>query len=131
LVCEVLNAPDFCAKDLQSFNAHRENGCLDAANKTSPLDDNFQVTSVTIEVPIGEPSDSEMSRSYLVPGLHYQKLLNVIKAAFQDPLSCHFHLTPFSFMHRSLVTGIEQRVYGELYHLDAFIKEHHRVQNRS
>ena len=131
LVHEVLNAPDFRAKDLQGFNAHRENGCLDMANKTSPLDDGFQVASVTIKVPIGEPSDSEMSRSYSVPGLHYRKLLNVIKAAFQDPLSRHFHLTPFSLMHQSPITGIEQQVYGELYHSDAFVKEHHRVQNRS
>ena len=131
LVNEVLNAPDFSAEDLQGFNAHRENGHLDAANKTSPLDDGFQVASVTIEVPIGEPRDSETSRSYSIPGLHYRKLLNVIKAAFQDPLSRYFHLTPFSLMHRSPVTGVEQRVYGELYHSDAFIKEHHRVQNRS
>ena len=131
LVNEVLNTPDFHAKDLQNFSAHQANGCLDAAEKTNPLDDNFQVASVTIEVPTGEPSDSETSRPYSVPGLHYRKLLNVIKAAFQDPLSRHFHLTPFSLIHRSPVTGVEQRVYSELYHSDAFIKEHNRVQNRS
>lgn len=131
LVHGVLNAPDFCAEDLQKFSAHRENGHLDVANKTNPLDDGFQVASVTIEVPTGEPSNSETSRPYSVPGLHYRKLLNIIKAAFQDPLSRHFHFTPFSLIHRSPITGVEQRVYGELYHSDAFIKENHRVQNRS
>ena len=127
----VLNAPDFCAEDLKKFSAHRENRRLDAANKASPLDDGFQVASVTIEVPVGKPSDLETSRSYSVPGLHYRKLLNIIKAAFQDPLSRHFHLTPFSLMHRSPKTRREQRVYGELYHSDAFIEEHRRVQNCS
>jgi hypothetical protein len=131
LVNEVLNAPDFRTKDLHGFTAHRENSHLDTVNKTNPLDNGFHVASVTIEVPTGEPSNSETSRPYSVPGLHYRKLLNIIKAAFQDPLSRQFHLTPFSLMHRSPVTGVEQRVYGELYHSDAFIKEHHRVQNCS
>ena len=131
LVNEVLNAPDFCAKDLCHFNANRENGRLDMATKASPLNDSFQVTSVTIEVPTGKPSNTETSRPYSVPGLHCRNLLNVIKAAFQDPLSRYFHLTPFSLMHQSPLTGEEKRVYCELYHSDAFIEEHNHVQNRS
>lgn len=131
LVRGVINAPDFCAEDLQGFGAHRENSRIDTANKKSPLDDGFHVASVTIEIPTGEPTNLETSRQYSVPGLHYRKLLSVIKAAFQEPISRHFHLTPFSLMHRSPITGVEQRVYGELYNSDAFIKEHHRVQNRS
>ena len=131
LVNEVLDAPDFCAKDLCGFSANRENGRLDTATKASPLDDGFQVASVTIEVPTGKPSNTETSRPYSVPGLHCRKLLNVIKAAFQDLLSRYFHLTPFSLMHRSPLTGEEQRVYCELYHSDAFIEEHNRVQNCS
>ena len=131
LVNNVLSAPDFRTEDLQNFSACRENGHLDTANKASPLGDNFQVASITIQVPTGESCDSESSRSYSVPGLHYQKLLNVIKAAFRNPLSSHFHLTPFSLMHKSPITGAKQRVYGELYNSDAFIKEHHRVQNCS
>ena len=102
LVNEVLNTPDFCAEDLQNFSAHQANGHLDAANKTRLLDDGFCVASVTIEVPTGEPSSSETSRPYLVPSLHYRKLLNVIKAAFKDPLSRHFHLTPI-FIHAPIV----------------------------
>ena len=119
-------------KDLHNFNTHRENSRLDVADKASPLEDNFQVTSITIEVPTGQPDNpSTPTRTYSVPGLHYRKLLNVIKAAFQDPLSRQFHFTPFSLMHRSPITHEEQRVYGELYHSDEFINEHKRVQNRS
>jgi hypothetical protein len=131
LVDDVLNAPDFCAEDLQNFNAHRENRHLDAADKANPLEDGFQVTSISIEVPTGQPGDPLAPRTYLVPGFRYCKLLNVIKAAFQDPLSRQFHFTPFSLMHRSLATSEEQRVYGELYNSDEFINEHKRVQNRS
>ena len=131
LVNDVLKAPDFCAEDLRNFNAHRENGRLDVADKTTPLKDNFQDASVTINVPAGKLGDPLTTCVYTVPGLRYRKLLNIIKAAFQDPLSCKFHFTPFSLMHRSPITNDEQRVYGELYNSDEFINEHKRVQNRS
>ena len=48
LVNGVLNAPDFHTKDLHNFSAHHENGRLDTADKTSHLEDGFQVTSITI-----------------------------------------------------------------------------------
>ena len=124
LVDDVLNAADFKAEDLHDFNAHRENGRLDAADKVTPLKDNFQVASITIEIPTGQPGDPSTPHTYSVPGLHYRNLLNVIKAAFQDPLSRQFHFTPFSLMHQSLITNEEQRVYGELYNSDEFINEH-------
>ena len=131
LVDDVLNTPDFRAEDLHNFNARCENGRLDEADKATPLNDGFQVASITIEVPAGQPGDPLAPRMYSVPGLHYRKLLNVIKAAFQSPLSKQFHFTPFSLMYRSPVTNKEQRVYGELYNSDEFINEHKRVQNRS
>jgi hypothetical protein len=131
LVNEVLNAPDFCAKDIQNFNAHRKNSHLDTADKASPLEDGFQVTSITIEVPPGKLDGQLVPHTYSIPGFRYRRLVNVIKAAFQDPLSRQFHLTPFSLMHRSPITNKEQRVYGELYNSEEFINEHKRVQNRS
>ena len=131
LVDDVLNAPDFRAEDLHNFNAHRENSRLDDADKATPLGDGFQTASITIEVPTGQPTDPSTSRTYSVPGLRYRKLVNVIKAAFQSPLSQQFHFTPFTLMHRSPITNEEQRVYGELYNSDEFINEHKRVQNRS
>jgi len=127
----VFNAPDLHPDDLRNFSARRENSRLDAVDKTNPLEDGFQVTSITIDIPTGKPGEPSAPRTYSVPGLRYRKLLNVIKAAFQEPLSHHFHLTPFSLAHRSPVTNKEQRVYGELYNSDEFIKEHKRVQNCS
>ena len=131
LVNEVLKSPDFHVEDIDNFNAHRANGHLDTSKKKNPLDDDFQVTSVTIEVPTGERTDSGGYRPFSVPGLHYRNLLSVIEAAFRAPLARHFHFTPSFLMHRSPVTGTEQRLYSELYHSDAFIEEHNRVQNRS
>ena len=131
LVNAVLKAPDFCTEDLKNFNTHQENCCLNAADKATPLEDNFQAASITIDIPAGKLGDPLTTHVYTVPGLHYRKLLNVIKAAFKDPLSRQFHFTPFSLMHQSPITNEEQRVYGELYNLDVFISEYKRVQNRS
>jgi hypothetical protein len=131
LVNDVLNAADFQTEDLRSFSTHRQNLRLDISNRASPLKDDFQVTSITIEVPGGRQDDQSPPHTYSIPGLHYRKLLNVITAAFQDPLSRQFHFTPFSLMHRSPATNKEQRIYGELYNSDVFIDEHKRVQNRS
>ena len=71
LVNDVLKSPDFCVDDIQSFNAHRANTCLDTSKKKNPLDDDFQVTSVTIEVPTGEQTESGEYRPFSVPGLRY------------------------------------------------------------
>jgi len=131
LVNGVLNAPDFHAEDLRNFNTHRENSRLDAADKSTHLGDGFQVASITIKIPTGEPDNRSTPRTYSVPGLHYQKLLNVIKTEFREPLAKQFHFMPFTLMHRSPITNEEQRVYGELYNSDEFIEEHKRVQNRS
>lgn len=131
LVNDVLNAPDFRTEDLHNFTTHRENGRLDAAEKRNLLEDGFQATSITIEVPTGELSNSPTRRTYQIHGLYYRKLLNVIKAAFQDSLSQQFHFTPFSLLHRSPITNEEQRVYGELYNSDEFIKEYKHIQNCS
>ena len=131
LVNDVLKSPDFSVEDVQSFNAHRANTRLDASKKKNPLDDDFQVTSVTIEVPTGERTDSGEYCPFSVPGLRYRNLLSVIKAAFRGPLSQNFHFTPSLLMHWSPVTGTDQCLYSELYHSDVFIEEHNRVQNRS
>ena len=130
LVNNVIDTADFCVDDLRNFNTRHQHHRLDTSNKTTPLEDDFQVTSITIDVPAGE-QDDQSTHTYSVPGLHSQNLLNVIKAAFQSPLSRQFHFTLFSLMHRSPITNEEQRVYGELYNSDEFINEHKRIQNRS
>ena len=129
LVNDVLKSPNFSIEDIQSFNAHRANTHLNASKKKNPLDDDFQVTSVTIEVPTGEQTDSGEYRPFSVPSLHYQNLLSIIKATFQGPLSQNFHFTPSLLMHRSLVMGTDQHLYSKICRLDVFIEKHNRIQN--
>ena len=107
LVNDVLKSPNFSIEDIQGFNAHQANGHLNASKKKNPLDNNFQVASVTIEVPTGERTDSGEYRLFSVPGLHYRNLLSIIEAMFQSPLSRNFHFTPSFLMHRSPVTGTD------------------------
>ena len=71
LVNDILKAPDFHTEDLKNFNAHQENGCLDAADKATPLEDGFQVIDIPIEVPTSRLGDPSTPQIYKVPGLHY------------------------------------------------------------
>ena len=67
----VFNAPDLHPDDLRNFSARRENSRLDAVDKTNPLEDGFQVTSITIDIPTGKPGEPSAPRTYSVPGLRY------------------------------------------------------------
>ncbi|KAG5634841.1 hypothetical protein H0H81_000543 [Sphagnurus paluster] len=125
LVHDVLQHPDFCADDLHGFNAQQANRRADEADKQSPHLDMFLETSVSIEVPSGNKDIP--SRTFEVPGLMYRKLLSVIKAAFSQPLSEKFHLSPYKLFHQPL-SGEQEHVYSELYDSDAFIDEHDQVQ---
>ncbi|KAJ7062847.1 hypothetical protein C8F01DRAFT_105651 [Mycena amicta] len=127
LVSEVLLHPEFNPADLVGFSAERaEKQAEKAAEDTFPLLKQFQQASVEIEVPSG--SASVASRMVAVPGLWYRSLVSCIKAAFADPLSRHFHLTPFKLFHKVRSTGEDIRVFSELYNSDAFIQEHDNVR---
>ncbi|CAK5267890.1 unnamed protein product [Mycena citricolor] len=81
---------------------------------------NMKTASVTITVPSGLPDVP--SRSFAIPGLQFRSLTSVIKAAFADPISAHFHFSPFKLYHNNM------RVYTEVYNSDAFIEEHDKIQ---
>lgn len=132
LVNEVLLTPDFKPEDLIGFDARRESKKLDNAlekeAKTRHLQ-NFTETSIDIDIPSG--NKSVPSSKFTVPGLLYQKITSVIRAAFHDPLAHHIHLSPFRLKYRNHVTGIEERVLGEVYTSDAFLEEHNKVRLHS
>jgi hypothetical protein len=125
LVNDVLLDPNFKLEDLQGFNVARENQRSDAAEKKSPFFDSFQTADINIEVPSG--TSGIPPGTFSIPGLVYRKLTAVIQASFSSPLASHFHFSPFKLFHKS-PSGVEERVFSEVYNSDAFIEEHDNVQ---
>ncbi|KAJ7017046.1 hypothetical protein C8F04DRAFT_1339209, partial [Mycena alexandri] len=128
LVHDVLRHPDFDVNELKGFDAGRANKQVDLdAQAAFPLLSNFKETSIEIEVPSG--SQTVPPKKFAVPGLQYRSLVSVIKSAFEDPLSGHFHFAPFKLFHklRNRVAA-PIRVFSELYNSNAFITEHDHIQ---
>jgi len=125
LVNDVLLDPIFKLEDLQGFSVARENQRSDAAEKKFPFFDSFQITDINIEVPSG--TSGIPPGTFSVPGLVYRKLTDVIQASLSSPLASHFHFSPFKLFHRS-PSGVEERVFSEVYNSDVFIEEHDNVQ---
>jgi hypothetical protein len=129
LVRDVLQHPDFNVEDLENFDAGRANKRVDEDAKAAfPFLAGFKETSVDIEVPSG--STDVPSRKFSVPGLFYRPLVSIIKGAFADPLSRHFHFAPFTLYHKIKSSAQQIRVFSELYNSDVFIKEHDNLQRR-
>ncbi|KAJ6599568.1 hypothetical protein B0H10DRAFT_2441233 [Mycena sp. CBHHK59/15] len=127
LVHDVLRHPKFDVDNLKDLDAGRANKQVDDDAKAAfPLLQNFQHTSVDIEVPSGSRNISP--HTFSIPGLYYRSLVSVIKAAFADPLSRYFHFAPFKLFHKVHSTAAQIRVFSELYNSDAFISEHDRLQ---
>ncbi|KAG6818921.1 hypothetical protein H0H93_000270 [Arthromyces matolae] len=131
-VKEVIQASDFSVDDFDGFDARKENARLDEAisdSESSPYLRQFTSTSIDIQIPSGERDVP--STKFSVPGLLYRKITSVIEAAFHGPLADHLHLSPFKLFHRNPATGIEERVFGEIYTSEAFLSEHDLVQRRA
>jgi hypothetical protein len=97
-----------------------------------PLKDDFQVASITIEVPAGQLPINLASAHILGP-----------RSSLPEASKCHQGCVPgpplttipfHTILTHASITDHgheEKRVYGELYNSDEFIKEHKRVQNCS
>ena len=143
LVHDVLQAPDFSTEELAGFDACTETHRLDATQNTVRKDDPFsqdkwQCRSVDIAIPTREKNPAGNGKTFMIEGLYYHPLLDVIRAVFAEASSKLFHLTPFrkvqmpyivllilliSFtpkVWKSPHTRQEQRVYDELYTSDAW-----------
>ncbi|KAL1671172.1 hypothetical protein EV122DRAFT_295608 [Schizophyllum commune] len=130
-VKEVMQAPDYDPAHLHGFDANLENARLSKALADAPIDAKahpyfrqFKETPVTIDIPTGVPGKPPVQ--YSVPGLLHSDLTATIKAAFQDSLAEQLHYTPFELRHKT-GDSTSERVHGELYTSDTFIKEHDNV----
>ncbi|KAJ7930972.1 hypothetical protein B0H13DRAFT_1594743, partial [Mycena leptocephala] len=127
LAHNVIRHPDFKIEELAKFDAGRANKQVDVdAQVAFPLLAKFKEVKVNIEVPSGSLTKVSPCRKSLevfdVPGLYYGSLVSVIKSAFADLLSRHFHFSPFKVFQKI------RSIFSEIYNFDAFIAEHDRVQ---
>jgi hypothetical protein len=134
LVHDVIRHPDFKVEDLEKFSVRKENTLLDQAevgDTSASLfeNENFTESSVKVDVPSGRPNVPP--QTFEIPGLQHRSLVSIIKSAFTSPLASKFHLSPFKLFHRSPLTGETERAYSELYNSDAFIDEHHHIQQHA
>jgi hypothetical protein len=126
LIHEVILHPEFRIDQLNSFNATRENQKADMADAKSHLLQMFQHADIHISIPSG--SKDIAPRLVSIPGLYYRKLTDLIKEAFESPLSSKFHFTPFR-MYRARPDGKgDERIFSEIYDSNVFWEEHNRVQ---
>lgn len=128
-VHDVILTPTFNRDDLVGFDAHRENQRLDKALSESAPHTQFIPSKVEILVPSGQPQVDPVK--YVVPGLLYRKLVDVISDAFNNPLAHLLHYSPFKLFHKNPTTGNDERIYGEIYTSDAFLEETEKVHRRS
>ena len=129
LVNDVVLNPAFNSEELVGFDANRANKQVDQdARAAFPLLHDFEEASIDIQVPSGSPTIPP--QTIAVPGLYYRRLVPIIKSAFTDPLSYHFHLSPFKLWRKIPSSDEGLRVYSEVYNSDAFITEHDNIQRR-
>ena len=133
LIHKVLLAPDFDTKDLTGFDAAKEARWLyDNKNATTPatsIKDGWTETTVPISVPCNKvlhPSDAD-APVFHVKGLMYCKLLEVIKAAYEDTSAEQLHISPYQEYWQSTPESTPECIYSELYNTNAYIQEHEKI----
>lgn len=136
LVYKVLLAPDFDAKDLTGFDAAKEASRLDDdKNPTAPansIKDGWIETKVPISVPCDKVQHLSDAHApvFLVKGLMYRKLLEVIKAAYKDPSAEQYHISPYEEYWQSTPDSPPERIYSELYNSNSYIQEHESIRSQ-
>ncbi|TCD66065.1 hypothetical protein EIP91_001873 [Steccherinum ochraceum] len=156
LVHDVLLADDFDASDLRNFSAAREAQRLDEwedewedeADKEAPqfkASDGWREASVHIRLP-GEGkahrTSEEDAPQFEVKGIFHRRLIEVIKAAFQDPIAASYNLIPYRLFWNSEASQTPagesagsnsslpdaERIYSEVYNSDAMVDEYEKIQ---
>ena len=127
LVHNVILADDFDREDLQKFNAQRETRQLDEARFSSG---GWHTTSIPIRLPCERVKQLEgTAPEFHVEELHYCKITDVIKSAFEEPAAQAFHTTPYKLYWQPDKTQPPERVITELYTSDAMLRKHEKVKS--
>jgi hypothetical protein len=139
LVHKVLFAPDFDVKDLTGFDAAKEARRLDDHNPsasgetaTNPINDGWTETTVPISVPCDKYSYASDADApiFHFKALQYRKLLEVIKAAYEEPSAEQLHISPCEEYWQPRPGSPPERIYSELYNTNAYIQEHEKIRSQ-
>ncbi|KAJ3530305.1 hypothetical protein NMY22_g8628 [Coprinellus aureogranulatus] len=89
----------------------------------------WQTTSVIVDVPFNSTSTKPGSQSFTVEGFRYRPLTSVIRAKLLDfGHTDNFHFVPYDLRWRPSGSESDCRVYGELYHSQAFLDAYKEIQ---
>ena len=134
LVHDVILHPDFHSSDLENFNATHESQRLEKSSVSDfnlPYLKNDDWKEATIKVPLPfvrtRYQNEDEAHTLEVKFVH-RRLCEVIKSGIQDVASSrNFHWRGFKQFWRPSDSEPEQRVYGEVYTSDAFLKMESRL----
>lgn len=128
LVHDVILDPRFTPADLNGFNTARETEKLD--RHLTFQGDGWIESDVSFSVPDGKPHKSPSDSPipiFTVSGLHRRSIIAVIRTIWSDTSSRFFHFYPFKlFWNRT--NDITERLHGELYTSDSWIKANEELQ---
>lgn len=83
---------------------------------------------VEISLPCDGFKQSEAASPKFSVDFYYRKLLDVIKAAFVEPMAEKFHTVPFKEFWKPNVNEPEEQLYSELYTGNCWNEEFEKVQ---
>ena len=133
LVTNVILADDFDKNHLVDFSTNRELNRLDKYSDDPGLStkDGWNETSVYLHLPATRVKNrsEDSAPEFEVKGVFYRRLIEVVKAAFQDTTAKAFHFTPFRLFWQPNPDHIPERVISEMYNSDAVLEEHVKLMN--
>ncbi|KIK18472.1 hypothetical protein PISMIDRAFT_82302, partial [Pisolithus microcarpus 441] len=92
--------------------------------------DGWHTTSIPIRLPCEKVKQPEaMAPQFWVEGLHYRKITDVVKSAFEEPAAQTFHTVPYKLFWQPDKTRAPERIITELYTSDAMLREHEKVKS--
>ncbi|KAG6915739.1 hypothetical protein DXG01_010069 [Tephrocybe rancida] len=129
-VGEVTKLEDIMGFDIKAETT-RYDDTLEAHGKQSSVaKDGWTETDVKIEVPYGKSPTPEAIPTFEVLGLHFRKIVEVIKSAVCDGSAACYHYTPFKQFWKSGPDHEPEQVYDDMFSSDAFIAEHIKLQQK-
>ena len=132
LVHDVILNDELNLEDLRTFSARRETASMDKA--ISRNTDRWHETSVTIDVPDGRPhrphDEYPEVPQFTIPGLMRRSITEIIRSTWASPESANFQYVPYRQFWSASPSGVDERVYGELYTSDAFNEAHEQLQQQ-